>query len=121
MSVGLRVMLFAASMMTMTYFLVKIRKNRLQIDYAIFWSLFSFLLLFFASFPGVVVKAAKIIGVESPANLVFTVIIFLLILRLFSFTMKLSKTNQQIESLTQELALYKYDEEKKELKEQKEQ
>ncbi len=108
----LRLALLAAALITMAYFLFKIRKNRLQIDYAIFWSLFSGLLVIIALFPGIVSWAAKVIGIISPANLVFLFVIFILIIRLFSLTVKLSKMNEQITALTQHIAIKEKDEDK---------
>lgn len=37
----LLILLFSGAVITMVYFIYKIRKNRLQIGYTIFWSLFS--------------------------------------------------------------------------------
>lgn len=105
MGSGLRWLLVAASLLTLCYFLVKIRKNRLQIDYAIFWSLFSALLLLLALFPGIVTSVANLLGVMSPANLVFLSVIFILMLRLFSVTLKLSRMDEQITRLTQHIAI----------------
>jgi hypothetical protein len=82
-----------------------IRKRRLQIDYALFWVLFSILLVLFAALPGVVGAIAELLGFESASNFVFLTIIFLLVLRLFSVTLKLSRLNQQITDLTQRLAI----------------
>ncbi|MBC5581424.1 DUF2304 domain-containing protein [Anaerofilum sp. BX8] len=45
MSGMLLMLLFTGAVLTMLYFLYKIRKNRLQIEYAISWSLFSVLLV----------------------------------------------------------------------------
>ena len=109
---SLRLLLLLAAVLTLAYFLVKIRKNRLQIDFAIFWSLFSGLLVVIAIFPGIVSFAAKQIGIVSPANLVFLAIIFMLILRLFSLTVKLSKMNEQINTLAQHIAIKEKDEDK---------
>jgi len=107
----LRLLLLLAAVLTLAYFLVKIRKNRMQIDYAIFWSLFCGLLVVIALFPGLVVWAANLVGIISPANLVFLFVIFMLILRLFSLTVKLSKTNEQISALAQHIAIKEKDEE----------
>lgn len=62
----LQVSLFAGAIITMFYFLYKIRKNRIQIEYAISWSLFSALLVFLGAFPGVISWGANLIGVNRP-------------------------------------------------------
>ena len=105
MSLVLRLILLAGAVFSCIYFIYMIRKRRLQIDYALFWVLFSILLVLFAALPGVVAAIAELLGFESTSNFVFVTIIFLLILRLFSVTLKLSKLNQQIAALTQRLAI----------------
>lgn len=105
MQESLRVLLIISAVLTLAYFLQKIRKNRLQIEYAIFWSLFSAGLLLLAAFPELVGWAANLVGIESPANLVYLSVIFVLMLRLFSITAKLSKMDTQITRLTQHIAI----------------
>lgn len=106
MSGMLLMLLFTGAVLTMLYFLYKIRKNRLQIEYAISWSLFSVLLVVLGAFPGLVSWAADLIGVQSPANLLYLGVIFILILKQFTTTIKLSKMDRQITELTQYIALH---------------
>ncbi|MDR1183173.1 MAG: DUF2304 domain-containing protein [Coriobacteriales bacterium] len=105
MPLVLRVILFAGALLTFIYFIYQIRKKRLQIDYSLFWILFSIVLLVVALFPGIITYTSGFLGIESPANLVFLAVNFLLILRLFSVTLKLSRSNEQITQLVQRLAL----------------
>jgi hypothetical protein len=119
MPITLRILLIAGAVLTLAFFCLQIRKKRLQIDYAIFWSLFSAFLVLIAVFPDIVIWCAETLGFASPANLVFLVIMFFLVLRLFSLTLKLSKLNQQVETLTQKLAIHETDHgEKTECREQ---
>lgn len=46
-----------------------------------------------------------LIGIQSPANLLYLGIIFILILKQFTTTIKLSKMNRQITELAQHMAL----------------
>ncbi len=112
MSIELRIILLVGAVLTMIYFLHQIRKNRMQIEYAISWSLFSAGLLVLGIFPEIVIWASKLVGVESPANMLYLCIIFVLILKQFSTTVKLSKMNRQITLLTQSIALEHADREK---------
>jgi hypothetical protein len=105
MSVSLRVLLILGALLTLAFFLAQIRRKRLQIDYAIYWILISILLLVASIIPGPIITLAHSLGFESPSNFVFLVVIFLLLLKLFSMTLKLSRANQQITDLTQRLAL----------------
>ncbi|MBC5581425.1 DUF2304 domain-containing protein [Anaerofilum sp. BX8] len=58
------------------------------------------------AFPGLVSWAADLIGVQSPANLLYLGVIFILILKQFTTTIKLSKMDRQITELTQYIALH---------------
>ena len=104
-STELRIALVVGALATMVYFFWQIRKNRLQIGYAVSWSIFSLTLVMVAIFPGIVVFFADQLGVVSPANLLYLVVLFVLIIKQFSVTIKLSKLNQQITELTQMVAL----------------
>lgn len=68
MSTALRIVLIASAMGTMVYFLWQIRKNRLQIVYAISWSLFSIVLVALSLFPQILSFFANLLGVVSPTN-----------------------------------------------------
>jgi len=106
MSAGLRFLLLGFALFTFAYFLLKIRKNRLQIDYAVFWSLFGVGLMLISIFPGIVVWVSKLLGFQSPANLVLLSVIFVVILRLFSISCNQSRMYHQIAELTHRIALY---------------
>ena len=101
----IRVVLFAGSLLTLLFFLQQIRKNRLQIDYAVYWSVFAGALLFLSIFPGIISWASGILGFQSPSNLIYLVVIFLLLIKLFTTTIKLSKMNRQITDLAHHIAL----------------
>ena len=105
MSALLRVFLFLGAVFTLMYFLRKIRKNNLEIDYSLFWIIFSGVLVVVSLFPGIITWAAGMLGFISPANMVFLLIIFLLIIKLFSVTLKLSRLEQKIKTLSQNIAI----------------
>ena len=105
MGLGLRLLLIAGALMTMLYFLYQIRKNRLQIDYTISWTLFCGFVLLLSLFPGAVTRVSSLLGFESPSNLVYLGVIFILVVKLFTTTIKLSKMNRQIADLAQYIAI----------------
>lgn len=105
MTLQMRCLLFAGALGTLQYILKKVRKNRVEIDYSIFWILFSGVLVLTSIFPGVITWAAELLGFMSPANMVFLLVIFLLVLKLFSMTIKMSVLENKIKVLTQHVAL----------------
>lgn len=105
MTLVLRILLIAFSILTFLYMARKIRQSKLQIEYAVFWIVFSFLLIFMSLFPGAVSFITKLAGIQSPVNLVFLAIIFVLILRLFTMTVKLSELENRTKELAQKIAI----------------
>ena len=81
MPIFLRILLIIVSILTVYFVLIKIRKAQLQIEDSIFWFLFSFSLLIVSVIPNFVITLSAKIGIESPANFVFLVIIFILLLK----------------------------------------
>ena len=106
MGTGLRLLLFVAALFTLITFIQKIRKNRVLIEDAVFWTLLSVGLLLISIFPSVVIIISKLLDIQSPANLVYPSAIAVLLFRLFTVTIKLSKMDQQIATLTQHVAIY---------------
>ena len=79
MSIAIRVLLIVVSLFTFIYMLRKIRKSQLQIEHALFWIVFCGLLLILSIFPGIAIWISEVLGLQSPVNLVFLIIIFVLI------------------------------------------
>ena len=90
----------------MTYFILKkIRQSKLQIEYAIFWIIFSGVLLAFSLFPFLVALVTRMIGMELPVNFIFLLFILILILKAFFQTIETSALENKVRNLTQRLAI----------------
>ena len=107
MSMGLRVLLAVMSAWNFLYVVYKIRKSKLQIEYSVFWIFFSMVLILMSIFPKAVYWLTELVGIQSPVNLVFLAMIFVLIIRNFSVTLELSQTETKLKNLVQEVALMK--------------
>ena len=105
MSNLLRIVLMVVSLLSMFFVMIRVRKSKLKIDYSLFWIIFSLLLLIVSIFPGIAYKLSDMLGFMAPVNFVFLFIIFLLIIHSFYLTQKLSKTENMVQSLTEELAV----------------
>ena len=105
MSNQFRVLLILVAFLTALSILRKIRKEKVQIQYSIFWILFSALLIVLAVFPSILIRLSKMLGMGSPANLVFLTIIFLLLLKSFNLTVEISALEVRLKELTQRIAL----------------
>ena len=110
MNILLRLLLFSSSIGSLLFVLRKIRNAQTQIDSTVFWILFMLMLVVISIFPGIVYFFSNLIGVESPSNFVFLFIIFLLLYKVFSLSLQMSKLQYQIQQLTQIIALDKLQE-----------
>lgn len=100
-----RVLLIVVSLLTTYYILKRIRQSKLQIEYAIFWILFSGVLIVFSLFPWLVSLFTRMIGMQLPVNFIFLLFIFVLMVKMFFMTIELSTLENKVKDLTQELAL----------------
>ena len=105
MSIYLRIILVAISMLSMLNILKRVRRFKLQIEYSIFWIIFSLLLILIAVFPQSMFGLAKLMGIQSPANMVFLFVIFVLLFKLFNMTLEISQLQYKLQELVQKIAL----------------
>ena len=105
MTLALRILLIVASVLVSFYALRKIRKAQLNIDDAFYWIIVSAILLIMSIFPGVATYLSALIGIESPANFVFLVMIFLAFVKIFDLSIELSIQKYRLNKLIQRIAL----------------
>ena len=113
MSDTLKALLVVASILTVSWILRKIRKNKVKMEDAIFWIFFAGILLLLAIFPEISYELCRIFGIMSPSNLVFLVIIFLLVEKIFTLSIIVSQLEDKIGVLSAEVALRSKAENKK--------
>lgn len=105
MGIILRLLLILASLSTTLYILRRIRHAKLQIEYAIFWLLFAGILLVISIFPSLMIMLTRAVGMQSPINCVFLIVIFTLMIKLFMQTIEHSQLEDKVKQLTQRLAI----------------
>lgn len=109
----IRLVLIIGALFTLFYMLYQIRKNRMEIVHSLFWASFSGFLLLLSLFPEIVMWASEILGIQSPINVVFILIIFILIIKMFSLTMRICHLEQQLQRMAQHIALHEAKDSKK--------
>lgn len=105
MSISLRIILFVASIFTCYYITRKLRKSQIQIMDTVFWLLLSLIFVFIALFPQLVNWVSILMGFMAPVNLVFLVMIFLLLVRCFLLSIRVSQLEDKLNNLVEELAI----------------
>ena len=105
MSIMLRVLLVSASVLSLFYVIRQIRNSRMQIEYALFWILLSFVMIIMAIFPSIIYWITEKMGMISAANVVYLFIIAVLLLKVFMMTIELSSLENKVRELVQRLGI----------------
>lgn len=105
MLVSLQALLLVVAIVTVWVMLSNIRKSQIRIEDSMFWFIFSAILLCFAIFPHAIIVLSQFLGFESPANFVFLVIIFLLILNQYNLLKKTALLDIRLKTLVQHIAI----------------
>ncbi|MFV0255164.1 MAG: DUF2304 domain-containing protein [Erysipelotrichaceae bacterium] len=112
MSLQLQLVFISASIITLFFVVMGIRKNKLNIDSSILWILWSFLLLILSVFPSLAELIAKSMGFISTSNFIFSIFTFFLYVILFFQTIKISDLKEKNKALVQKLSIKEYEENK---------
>lgn len=105
MTIILRVILIIACFTTCGYTLHKIRKSQMRIEDSIFWILFAVILVILSLFPKIAYQLAVLMGIGTPVNLVFLAMIFILLLKVFLMSIKISQLEYKMINLVQRIAI----------------
>ena len=105
MSIAFRILLIVGAALSLFIVVLKVRKGHLKTADAVFWVIFAVLLVLIAVLPQIIYWLADLLGVQSPANLVFLILIVVLAVREFMMTLRTAHLRRQIADLTQEIAL----------------
>lgn len=113
MPLYLRIFLIVISFTACFYIIRKIRKSQMKIEAAISWVFFAFVMLIISIFPQIVISLSSLLDIQSPANFVYLIVLIITLGTVFSLSLKVSQLEYKISILTEELAIAKNKEEKK--------
>lgn len=108
MSTQLSVILIVVSILNLIFVLMRIRKSKILIIDSIFWIFFSLFLIVISCFPKLVFYVSHFVGIQTPSNFIYAFIIFLLIVKSFLMSMKLSQMEIKLKVISQKIALDEY-------------
>ena len=86
-----------------------IKKDKMNLKYAIIWFISLFVLLIFTIFPEVLGLLTKLVGIQVSSNFLFALLISFLFIMCISLTIIVSQQKDQIRKLIQEVSLLKSD------------
>ena len=105
MTTMLRIVLVIVSVLTTWMIMRKIRTSQMRIEDSIFWIGFLFMLILFSVCPQIVYWMSDLSGTQAPVNFIFTFIIFVLIVRMFRMTVKISQLETRLRDLVEKIAI----------------
>lgn len=109
MNIKTQILVIAVVIILLIALVDMIRKNKLELKYALLWFLLGVGILIFTCFPWLTDSLARLTGVSIPVNLLFFVGFCFSLVIIFSLTTALSRLSNRVKKLTQELALLKKD------------
>ena len=89
-----------------------IRKKALELKYALIWLGVGASILMLNIFPNIMEWLTKLMGIQLPVNMLFFLGFCFSLIILFSLTVVVSRMSIRIKELSQEIALYHYQNEK---------
>ena len=107
MSTVLQLGLLLASLGVFIVIILAVVKKKLNIHYSIVWILWALLSLSMALFPDIFYTLSDILSIQIPVNTVFLIMMALLYALTFYLYIAISKHNEEIISLTYEVASLK--------------
>lgn len=99
MSILTRIILIIGTGFTLYYVINRYKKGNFKISHTIFWILFALFLFVTSIFPGYLNSFAKLVGMVSPTNLVFLIIIVVLLIKVFLLSLAFEEQNKKIEEI----------------------
>lgn len=109
MSLNLSIFLIVVALLAIVYVVWKIRHSHMNITDSIYWIVFAILLLVFSIFPQIFIFIAPLVGIQSPQNLLFLIIIGLLVFKIFLMAIKISQMQDKITLLAQKVAIDEFE------------
>lgn len=122
MSIVLRITLLVAAMFSCVWIIHRIRRAQVRLEDTLFWIMAAVMLAVLGLFPEVSYWMAGKLGIQSPANFIFFIMICLLFEKVLTMSILHSQMEEKYINMAAEMALRCKDLEKQieELKEKKE-
>lgn len=101
----LRFLLIAVSIVTLFYISRKIKRAQMKLTDGFSWLLLSIFFIVISIWPQIIYWLCNKLGIISPTNLVYLIVIFLLLMKLFFASIRISQLESRVNDLAQEVAI----------------
>ena len=105
MSVRTQIVVAAVVILALIGLTSMVKKNKIEMKYALIWYLLVAVILVFDLFPNLLGSFAAFMGVDLAVNMLFFLGFCFSLILIFGLTQSISKMTEQIKDLTQKIAL----------------
>ena len=105
MTAQLKITLITASLLVFFFIYYFIRKSKLSNQMAVIWILWSIFLIIISIFHEVIYKISYSLGIASPINGLFLIMMFILYVLVFFLYLKISVLENKVTTLAQHIAI----------------
>lgn len=105
MTLRIQIIIGAILILGLGYIINLIRKNKIELKYALPWLCAGIVVLTIDCFPILMNKLAELAGIGSPINMIFFVGFLFVLVILLAMTIALSRASSSIKRLTQKMAI----------------
>lgn len=113
MSIRIKCVIIAVLILGLLKVLGLIKKNKLELKYALSWLFLELGILIITLIPNLLNVISKVLGIYNEINMLFFLGFVFIILVIFSLTMSLSRNSERVRKMAQEIALNSYANNKK--------
>lgn len=113
MSIRIKCVIIAVLILGLLKILGLIKKNKLELKYALSWLFLELGILIITLIPNLLNVITKVLGIYNEINMLFFLGFVFIILVIFSLTMSLSRNSERVRKMAQEIALNSYANNKK--------
>lgn len=107
MHIRIQLIIIAIVIIALIALINMIRKNKLELKYALLWFALGIGVFIFACVPGLMNLLAELMGISSPINMLFFIGFCFSLIIIFSLSVAVSRASNRMKKLTQEVALLK--------------
>ncbi|GIG24833.1 DUF2304 domain-containing protein [Cellulomonas denverensis] len=98
-----------ACLLLLVFLVVLMRTRRIREKYALIWVALTAGVCIVGAFPSAVAWLARLVGVQTPSNLLFAFALVLLLLVCIQLSVEMTTMEEEARTLTEEVALLRFD------------
>jgi hypothetical protein len=103
MDTKLQLIMLVSSILFLIYVVAMVRSKKIDLKYTLAWLLAAFSFIAMSLFPSLLEQISSLLSIKEPVNALFLIIIFFMLLIIFTLTVATSRSASRVKILTQEI------------------